>query len=51
MGAQQLLDEHGKFLGDAANPRSPEAALRRTLDELAWWTETLAAGRRATATV
>ena len=49
--AAAAIDESGKFVGDPSNPRSPEAALHKTLDELAWWAETLKVGRELPAII
>jgi NAD(P)H-dependent FMN reductase len=51
--AVALLGQPGQTLSDdgvldealAANPYGPAAALKTTLNELAWWTKTLKAGR------
>jgi len=49
IGPQATIDEDGNFLGDISNPYSPQGALVHTLGELAWWTQTLKAGREVTA--
>jgi NAD(P)H-dependent FMN reductase len=40
-----FLDEDGNFIGDPAAPHNPESQLEMMLGELAWWTQTLQAGR------
>jgi NAD(P)H-dependent FMN reductase len=42
---ETLFDEIGQYLGDTSNQTGPPAALKTTLTELAWWAQTLAAGR------
>ena len=43
---QSLSDDGVLDESLAANPYGPATALKTTLDELAWWTKTLKAGRR-----
>jgi NAD(P)H-dependent FMN reductase len=40
-----FLDASGNFTGDLAAPYNPDAQLEAVLGELAWWAETLQAGR------
>jgi NAD(P)H-dependent FMN reductase len=45
-GASELLDANGKYLGDTTKPYNHVQLLKNSLTELAWWTKTLAAGRK-----
>ena len=51
LGAGGVIDESGQFTGDTTSPRSPVGSLNKTLDELAWWTETLKVGREIPAVI
>ena len=46
-GASELLDAEGKYVGDTSNPYGNDKMITFLLDDLAWWTATLAAGRHA----
>ena len=45
IGVHALLDEDGKFVGDSVSPYGPDKLLLRQLAELAWYADTLKAGR------
>jgi len=45
IGPHSLIDEDGKYIGNSASPYGPDKLLLRQLGELAWYAETLKAGR------
>ena len=44
-GASELLDAEGNYVGDTSNPYGNDKVIKVVLEDLSWWTETLAAGR------
>ncbi len=46
VGPHSVIDEDGNFIGDTASPYGPDKLLVRMLGELAWYTDTLKAGRK-----